>query len=154
MRAVFDFIKDTLRKIDGYWIESAGHPIVVKGVFKRDEAVEKLYREDRGTVFDTLPHVTFHGFYDYPTLPSLTCFGIDAPDEMEVQVNYDIVTSRLGKVPEIGTLLTIEQSDWMVINRSYIYNRFIGKYRLALLCARYQESVTTGNGTCKHKGVK
>lgn len=146
MRAIFDFLKDALRRIDGYWIESAGHPVTVKGVFRPDPNAQKdaIYREDRGKVFEKCVPVTLYGFYDYPSSSQCSMFGIDAPDELEVQVNAEIVSEKLGRVLEIGTLLSIESSDWLVINRSWIYNRFIGRYRLELACQRYQESVTTG----------
>lgn len=144
MRAIFNFIKDVCRAADGIWIESAGHPITVKGIFRRKKDDNELYIEDAGEFIQLYPEVLIYGFYDYPQLQQTSVFGIDAPDELEVQVNIAIVSDRLGGTPEIGTLLSIEDGDWIVINRSYIYNRFVGKYRLALNCARFQRSVTTG----------
>ena len=88
--------------------------------------------------------MVLYGFYDYPTTSSHTTFGIDAPDELEIQFNAEILCQKLGKFPAIGTLLWIEESKWLVINRAWIYNRFIGKYRIQLVCQRYHESITTG----------
>jgi hypothetical protein len=145
MRIIFDFIKNVLRKVDGYWIESAGHPVTIKGYCKRDKTVEKLYLE--GTVFVAIPPVLIYAFYDYPKQQQLNTFGIDEPDEIGIQVNAKVAYSKLGLIPPIGTLLLVEDSDWLVVNRNYIYNRFIGKYRLNLTCRRYQESVTAGKNS-------
>ena len=143
MRAIFDFIKNTLKKIDGYWIENAGHPIIVKGVLKPISTKDPLYHDGRGEFVQIYPQVLIYGFYDYPKMRSIQMFGIDAPDELDVQFNAEILCAKLGKMPEIGTLLSLEQSDWIVINRTWVYNRFIGKYRIELECQRYQESITT-----------
>lgn len=139
MRVIFDFIKYVCRKIDGYWIESAGHPIIVKGVFTVREKDEVYF----GRLTNLSPiNIIIYGFYDYPTESQFSIFGIDSPEEMVVQINPETISEKL--VPAIGTLLNIESCDWLVVNRAYVHNRFIGKYRLALQCQRYQESVTTG----------
>ena len=145
MRAIFNFVKDALRKIDGYWIENAGHPITVKGVFKSTgTGLDPLYREDREKTFETITPTLIYGFYNYPKTSVYSLFGIDAPDELTIQLNAGILCNKLGKIPEIGTLLNIEEADWIVINRGWIYNRFIGKYRIELTCQGYQESTTLG----------
>jgi hypothetical protein len=141
MRAIFDFIKDICIKIDGYWIESAGHPIIVKGVFTVREKDEIYF--GRWANLSTI-NITIYGFYDYPTESQFSIFGIDSPEEMVVQINPEIVSEKLDGIPPIGTLLNIEGCDWLVVNRGYTHNRFIGKYRLSLQCQRYVESVTTG----------
>jgi hypothetical protein len=150
MRKFFDLIKTAAKAIDGFWIENAGHPIVVSGVFRpTNNNIDNIYCEDRDKIFESM-HVTIYGFYDYPTTSYCTTFGIDALNDLEVQLNAELLLKKLGKFPEIGTLLYIEQSNWLVINRSWVYNRFIGKYRISLICQRYQESVTTGkNGIRK-----
>ncbi len=143
MRILFDFIKDAMRKIDGYWIESAGHPIVIKGKFTPQQSIA-IYSEDRGTKFEARVPVLIYGFYDFPVSYAYSTFGIDAPDELTIQVNAENLIKKAGEIPVIGTLLWVEQSDWLVINRAWIYNRFVGKYRLEFTCQRYHESVTTG----------
>jgi len=145
MRAIFNFLKDVCRAVDGLWIESAGHPIIVKGIMHRKKPdTNALYIEDQRELTKIYPEVTIYGFYNYPQMQYFQMFGIDSPDELEVQVNNEIVTEKLSGLPVIGALLEIESDDWIVINRSYIYNRFVGKYRLALVCQRFQRSITTG----------
>jgi hypothetical protein len=139
MRAIFDFIKDVCRKIDGYWIENAGHPILVKGVFTAREKDELHI----GKWADFSPiNAIIYGFYDYPAESQFSIFGIDSPEEMVVQINTEMASANMNGIPAIGTLLNIENCNWIVVNRGYVHNRFIGKYRLSLQCERYQESVT------------
>lgn len=139
MREIFNFLKDTLRKLDGYWIENAGHPIIVKGVFKANFDDKILYQEE----FEPCTPVLLYGFYDYPSEKQYSVFGIDAHDELELQVNAENLLRKMRKPIAIGTLLIIENDNWIVINRGWIYNRFIGKWRMNITCQRYQESVTT-----------
>lgn len=147
MRAIFDTIKGLLRKADGFWIDNAGFPIVVTGVLKPDTKVERLYLEDGCKVFNSQTPILLYGFYDYPSEGNyMNMFGIDAPDEMEIEFNEENVLKKLGMLPEIATVLRIEDATWTVIQRKRIYNRFIGRYRLSLTVTRYQESVTTGEG--------
>ncbi len=146
MRVVFDVIKGLARKADGFWIDNAGFPIVVTGVLRKDPNVERLYLEESSKVFQSQEPVLLYGFYDYPDDKALNMFGIDSPEEMEIEVNEENVLKKLGKVPEIGTVLYIEDLNWTVIQRTRIYNRFIGRYRLKLTVMRYQEAYTTGEG--------
>lgn len=143
MRMIFDLLKNVARKLDGYWIDSAGHPIVIKGYFKARQT-DGVYLGN-WVDFEAITPTLIYGFYDYPGASQVSMFGIDAPDEMEVEINTESVFYKLGLIIPIGTRMTIEDGEWIVINRRYVYNRFIGKYRLALTCVRYQESVTTGN---------
>lgn len=129
MRAIFNFVKEAGITLDGLWIESGGHKITV---------IDTQRREDP----------TFYAFYNMPKIGQCNIFGIDAPDEMEVEINRDVFLNNQDLFKLTGKL-KIEDGTWIITNRNWIYNRFLGKYRIGLMCQAYHESVTTGiNDPC------
>lgn len=147
MRKIIDLVKTSLKKIDGYWIESSGHPIIIYGEIQRqNENKDKFYFEDseKITITYTEP-ILIYGIYEYPSRSGeYRIFGIDASDELSIEVNYDILLQKLKRMPKAGMLLKIEDENWIVVDCNWIYNKFIGKKRLQLICSRYAESVTSG----------
>jgi hypothetical protein len=148
MRQLFDVVKGAIKKLDGYWIENAGHPIVIYGAIEIDKAgegAEKIYIEDKYKFKNIYSQpILIYGIYEYPSTPAMRAFGIDEPDELNIEVNCETLLEKLKMLPKIGTLLKVEEADWIVIGRNWVYNKFIGKKRLNLTCQRYQESTTSG----------
>lgn len=128
MRAIFNFIKEAGIALDGLWINKGGHEITVIGTHRRQDP-------------------KFYAFYDMPKTSQCSYFGIDAPDEMEVQINRDVFLKNQDSFKLAGKL-KIEEGTWIITNKHWIYNRFLGKYRVGLICQEYHESMTTGIDPC------
>lgn len=143
MRKIVNLIKTSLKKLDGQWIESAGHPIFILGVIEY-ETTDPLYLEKVTHKHIYGSPILVYGIYEYSPTNAMTAFGIDEPDELNIEVNYDILIEKLKMLPKIGTLLKVEEENWVVANYNWVYDKFIGKKRLNLTCRRYQESATCG----------
>lgn len=121
MRTIFNFIKEAAIAIDKFWIDSGGHEITIVG---KDQK--------------------FYAFYDMPNIKQCNMFGIDTPNEIEVQINRDVFLKN-SELFALARKLKIENNTWQITNKYWMHNRFLGKYRISLLCQKYEECVTTQN---------
>jgi hypothetical protein len=137
-----------LNSLDSEIIDIAGIPILYYEVFVQKQTIDPLYREDRGKLWSNNP-VQLQGLYDpIPSQNFLNMFGIDAPDELQIQFNYQAVLKAIGHPPKIGSrLFTVHKAEnWVIVQRNVGDFFLWGEYRLTLICQRFQESVTTGEG--------
>lgn len=129
-------------------IEIGGTPIFYYEVFIQMQTVDPLYLEDRGKLWSNNP-ICLYGFYEpIPSQNMMTTFGIDAPDELMFEFNYKDVLNRIGHPPKIGSRLYAphRRENWIIIQRNVEEFKVWGELRLQIMCQRFQESLTTGEG--------
>lgn len=115
---------------------------------------DELFVENTGRPFTDLESgVELRGIYELPegaANPQL--FGIDGPDEMDVELGYYTTIDKLKRVPPVGDkFLDLLKQTWIVINRRRKDDMVRGQNRLVLTVRRYQESVTTGGSNEQHR---
>jgi hypothetical protein len=129
-------------------IEIGGAPIDYHNLFINISNIDELYVEARDKVWSKHP-VQIYGFYNpIPSSNMLGMFGIDSPDEIMFEFNYRHVLKTLGHVPKIGARLYTPHKgeNWVIIQRNVEVFKLWGELRLQLMCMRFQESLTTGEG--------
>lgn len=139
---------------DSQLIEIAGSPIFYYEVFiQTHNTLDRLYREDRGKIFSNNP-IQLKGYYEpIPSQNFLNQFGVDAPDELKIQFNYNDVLKAIGHPPKVGSRIftPLKSENWVVIQRNagdfFLYDQL----RLTLIVQRFQESVSTGEGRVTQK---
>lgn len=129
-------------------IEIGGSPIMYFEVFINVNTIDRLYVEDRGKLWSNNP-ITLHARYDpIPSQNYMSAFGIDSPDEIMFELNYRDVLRRLGHPPKIGARIVSphKNENWVIVQRNVQSFQLWGELRLQIMCGRFQESLTTGEG--------
>lgn len=137
LRHIVDWVKDGAICLDGCFLDAVGHPVVFTG--------SVLERKDYTTNKERRYAMTMaYGTYELPTNTTQQIFGID------IEFNIQSLNRKLGRMPAIAEILFFEDSNWVIINKAYKHDRYLGKYRLILHCAMYHESTTNGETVCKN----
>ena len=130
-------------------IEIGGTPLYYHEVFINVNNIDELYVEARDKLWSEHP-VCIYGFYDpKPSENMMTAFGIDSPmTEMMMEFNYRHVLSQIGHAPKIGARIYSphKRENWVIIQRNVEVFQMWGELRLQVMCNRFQESLTTGEG--------
>jgi hypothetical protein len=129
-------------------IEIGGSPLYYYDVFININNIDELYVEARDKIYSQSP-VIIYGYYEpIPSQNMIGVFGIDSPDEMMFEFNYRHVLKTLGHAPKIGSRIFSphKKENWMVTQRNVEVFKLWGELRLQVMCIRYQESLTTGEG--------
>lgn len=138
---------------DAESIKIGGSPIFYYEVYIQSNTVDPLYLEDRGKIWSSVP-IQLWSFYDpIPAQNYMSTFGIDAPDEIMFEFNYQEVLKALGHPPVVGSRIFTphRRENWEIIQRSDEVYQMWGQYRLQVMCKRFQETLTTGNGKVTQK---
>lgn len=138
---------------DSEIIQIGGSPIFYYEVYIQSNTVDPLYLEDRGKIWSSNP-IQLWSFYDpVPAQNYMTTFGIDAPDEIMFEFNYNDVLKLLGHPPVVGSRIFTphRREHWEIIQRSDELYQLWGQIRLQVMCKRFQESLTTGEGKVTQK---
>lgn len=129
-------------------IRLGGSPIFYYEVFIQKNTLDPLYREDRGKIWSNNP-VQLWTYYDpIASQNYLNMFGIDGPDDIKFEFNYRAVLKALGKPPKIGARLFTphKRENWQIVQRAVGEFKMWGELHLVLMCQRFSESLTTGEG--------
>lgn len=129
-------------------IEVGGTPLFYYDVFINVNAIDELYVEARDKIYSQNP-IQIYGYYEpIPSSNNMGVFGIDSPDEIMFEFNYRHVLRTLGRAPKIGARIFSphKKENWMVMQRNVEVFKLWGELRLQVMCVRFQESLTTGNG--------
>jgi hypothetical protein len=129
-------------------IEVGGSPLFYYEVFININNIDDLYVEARDKIFSQVPK-QIYGYYEpIPSQNMMGVFGIDSPDEMMFEFNYRHVLKTLGHAPKIGSRIFSphKRENWMISQRNVEVFKLWGELRLQVMCIRYQESLTTGEG--------
>lgn len=130
-------------------IEWGGSPIFYYELFIQFQTLDKLYLEDRGKLWSPVPVQLIAIYEPIPSTKDQGLFGIDSPDEMVFMLNYESVLESLGgSPPKIGSRIFTphKRENWVVVQRNVGDFHLWGEVRLELICSRFQESLTTGEG--------
>jgi hypothetical protein len=134
-------------------IRQGGTPILYYEVIITPQMIDKQYQEARGKLFSQFP-VQLYCTYDPKNAQNLVnAFGIDAPDELEIEFNYRDVLQKLGHPPKVGSRLYTPhlRENWVIIQRNLGEFKLWGALRLTIIAQRFQESTTTGEGKVTQK---
>lgn len=129
-------------------IEIGGTPLYYYDLFININNIDELYVEARDKLWSPCSQCIY-GYYDpKPSSNMVGMFGIDSPDEMMFEFNYRHVLKTLGKPPKIGARIFTphKQEHWMIVQRNVEVFKLWGELRLQIMCIRFQESLTTGEG--------
>jgi hypothetical protein len=130
-------------------IRQGGTPLFYFEVFIQLQTVDKLYLEDRGKLWAP-KGIELYGFYEpvEQQTPS-TAFGLDAPDEVILELNYRAFLETVGHPPKRGSrVFTPHRSEnWVIVDTRLAEFKLWGAIRLQLICQKFQESTTTGEGS-------
>jgi hypothetical protein len=129
-------------------IEIGGTPLYYHDLFVNVSNIDELYMEARDKLWSQHP-ICIYGYYDpIPSSNQMGAFGIDSPDEIMFEFNYRHVLKQLGKPPKIGARIFSPHKGehWLVLQRNVEVFKLWGELRLQVMCIRFQESLTTGEG--------
>lgn len=129
-------------------IEIGGTPVYYYDVFINVNNIDELYVEARDKIWSQHP-ICIYGYYDpVQQQNAMTAFGIDGPEELMLEFNYRHVLKAIGHPPKIGARLFSphKRENWVIKQRSTEVYKMWGEIRLQVMCDRFQESLTTGEG--------
>lgn len=129
-------------------IEIGGSPLFYYEIFINVNNIDQLYVEARDKLWSGHP-IKVWAYYDpIPSQNMMGAFGIDSPDEMMFEFNYRHVLTHIGHAPKIGARIYSphKRENWVVIQRNVEVFKLWGEIRLQVMCGRFQESLTTGEG--------
>lgn len=144
---------DLFNSYDQEVIEIGGAPLFYHEVFINMNTIDELYTEDRGKVWSNHP-ICIYGYYEpVPAQNFMSTFGIDSPDEMMFEFNYQHVLSKIKHPPKIGSRIYSphKRENWVIIQRNLEVYKLWGELRLQLICQRFQESLSVGEGKVSQK---
>ena len=144
---------DLFNEYDQEIIEITGSPIFYYEVFINCNTIDEIYVEDRGKLWSGHPVCIYSYYEPIPAQNFVGTFGIDAPDEMMFEFNYRYVLKTLKHVPKIGARIYSphKRENWVIIQRNVEMFRLWGELRLQIMCQRFPESFTTGEGKVTQK---
>jgi len=130
-------------------IEIGGSPMFYHDLFINVNNIDELYVEARDKLWSEHP-ICIHGYYDpKPSENMMGMFGIDSPMlETMFEFNYKHVLTQIGHAPKIGARIYTphKRENWVIVQRNVEVYQMWGEIRLQVLCNRFQESLTTGEG--------
>lgn len=146
---------DLLNLWDSEAIKQGGSPIYYYEVFIQANTIDPLYLEDRGKIWSPNP-VQLWAMYDpVPSQNYMTTFGADSPDEVMFEFNYRDVLDVLGHPPKVGSRIFTphRREHWQIVQRGDEQYHLWGQFRLQVMCKRFQETLTTGEGKITQKDL-
>jgi len=139
---------DLFNSLDQEALNIGGAPVYYYEVLIQMQSVDQLYLEDRGKLWNPNP-ICFMSMYDpVPSQNQMTMFGMDSPDEILFEFNYQDVLKKVGHPLRIGSRLysAHRRENWVIIQDNAESFQLWGQLRLQVVAKRFQESLTTGEG--------
>lgn len=144
---------DLFNSWDQEAIQMGGTPVMYYEVHISQNTINPTYGEDRGKFWDP-NYICLYGYYNpIPPQNNLGLFGVDAPDELMIEFNLSDVKRRIGHLPVVGSRLYTphKRENWVIIQRNIEEYKLWGELRLQLMCQRFRESLSTGEGRVTQK---
>lgn len=138
---------------DAEIIKIYGSPVFYYEIFIQTGSLDKLYREDRGKIWSNNP-ILLHASYEPVVAQNYqSAFGIDSPDEVIFDFNYRELIQKIGHPPKVGSRIHTphRNENWVIIQRNVGEQMLWSQMRMQVLCQRFQESITTGEGKVSQK---
>ena len=141
--------KDLFNQYDEEIIQISGTPIFYYEVYIPGSKIDPLYHESRDKVWSQDP-ICLYAYYN-PVTPQnyMSAMGIDSPDtSIMFEMNYAAVLRDLGHPPKVGARLFTphKRENWLIVHRTTADWKLWQEVRLQVLCDRFPESLTTGEG--------
>ena len=140
---------------DAESIRQGGSPIFYYELFVNMNNIDPLYLETRTKIYSPMP-VQLYCFYEpVPSQNFQTPFGIDSPDDMLFEFNYNDVLDKLGHVPKIGSrfFTPFLKENWVIVERKTAEMKLYQVVRLQCLCQRFQEDSVSGTSVNESQNV-
>lgn len=133
---------------DAESIRRGGSPLYYYEVFIQQGTIDPIYLEDRGKIFSNIPIVIYTSYEPTASQNYQSIHGIDSLEDVIFETNYTDVLNRIGHPPKIGSRIHSPHlgEDWILVQRNLAEFKNWGKFRLNLICSKFQESSTTGEG--------
>jgi hypothetical protein len=140
--------KELLNEFDAEIIKINGTPILYYEYLADANTIDPLYWEARGAIFSQVPVVLYAAYDPITSQNYQNMFGIDAPDNITFELNYQATVEAIGHMPQVGSRLFTPHrgENWEIIQRSAGDWKLWGQIRMILECVRFQESKTRGEG--------
>lgn len=137
MRFLFNAFKKLYWLCDRLWVYTTGRCVCCYAAI-----TSSVYREKAVRRYSHKP-LYFYGLHQTINDGNCSAFGIDAPDDMILEINF----REHKPIPSVGDLICFyndsTMGQWEVTSRSLPQYRYLGQSgRLELLCTRYAESTT------------
>lgn len=134
-------------------IKIGGSPIFYYECLIQTQTIDPLYREDRGKLWCPEPIQLWAVYEPVEQQNFQSMYGIDSQDEMKFELNYRAVLRELGHPPKVGSRIQTphKNENWIIVQRKVGEFKMWGEIRLNLLCERFQENTTTGEGEIEQK---
>lgn len=129
-------------------IQRGGSPIYYYEMFLQPQTIDPIHGEDRGKIFSSQPIQLWASYDPKASQNIMDAFGIDAPDEVIFQLNYRATLREIGHAPKIGSRIYTPhlKENWNIVQRDLSEFKLWNAIRLELICQKFQESTTTGEG--------
>jgi len=130
-------------------IAIGGAPVLYYEVKIQVQTIDPIYLEDRGKLWCPVP-ICLMAIYDpVPSQNNMTVFGIDSPNELMFEFNYQDVIKRVGHPLRVGSRLFTphRRENWVVVQNNVEEYKLWGQLRLQVMAKKFQESLTTNEGS-------
>ena len=136
---------------DAESIRLGGSPLFYFELFIDINNIDPLYVESRAKIFSQNPVQLWCVYEPVPSQNMQTAFGLDSPDEMTFDLNYQETLTILGHAPKIGSRVRTPflNEDWVIIERKLGEFKLYNALRLQLICQRFQEDAVSGTSVGK-----
>lgn len=137
---------------DAESIRQGGSPIYYHELTFASSQVDPVYQEVRSKLWNPHPVELWCYYEPIPSQNALGVAGIDSMDEMVFECNWKDVLDRLGRygmgLPKPGSRIRSPHlnEDWELVQAALGEFRGWQAIRVQLICKRFQESLTTGEG--------
>lgn len=137
-------------------IKQGGSPIYYYEVFINSGDIDPLYIEARNKIFSNFPVELWANYEPISSQNFMSAFGVDSPDEIIFELNAKYTLMQIGHFPKIGSRIHTPHlsENWEIVQRNLSEFKMWGTLRLQLICKRFQESVTTGEGKVSQPSYK
>lgn len=139
---------DLFNRYDQELIMAYGSPLFYYEVMIQVQNIDPLYVEDRSKLWNPNP-VQIFGIYEpiEPQNPS-TQFGIDGIGDVVFECNVRAIVQAIGHQPKRGSRIHTPHlsENWVVVDTRLTQFQLWGALHLQIICERFQESTTTGEG--------
>lgn len=131
-------------------IEVGGSPIDYYQCMIQVQTVDELYREDRGKLYNPYP-VRLWAYYEPPQQSQGSLMqGMDPiGEEVIFEMNKTATLKALGgQLPKFGSRIFTPHrgENWYVVDRKISEFRQYSTLHIQLICQKFPENITTGEG--------
>lgn len=140
---------DLFNRFDEPLFRLYGSPVYYYEVLIDLTTVDRIHLEDRGKLFSPVP-IQLWGLYEPAIDENISNeYILDVPNtEIIIEFNYRAILAAIGHPPKVGSRIFTPHrgENWIIIERRAAQFRGWQVLHMELLCKRFQETTTTGEG--------